>query len=91
MTDSDLGTLKNLGPTSVGRLCACGITTAEELRRVGVVMAYRIVRHRFPHTNALLLYALHGALTDTHWNGLAPATKERLRAEAEGDLTIDAG
>ncbi|MEP0547380.1 MAG: TfoX/Sxy family protein [Rhodothermales bacterium] len=90
-TTSDLGTLKNLGPTSVGWLCACGITSAAELRRVGAVMAYRIVRHRFPATNALLLFALHGALTDTHWNALHPATKARLRAEAAGDLVVGAG
>ncbi len=51
-------------------------------------MAYRIVRHRYPGTNALLLFALHGALTDTHWNGLGPATKSRLQAEAEGELRV---
>lgn len=87
-TTSDLGALKNLGPTSVEQLCACGITSAAELRRVGAVLAYRIVQHRFPRTNALLLFALHGALTDTHWNGLDPAAKARLRDEAAGDLMI---
>ena len=88
VTTSDLGTLKNLGPASADWLCACGITSAAELKRVGAVMAYRIVRHRFPTTNALLLFALHGALADTHWNALDPAAKAQLRAEAEGPLTV---
>jgi len=86
--DSDLTTLKNLGPKSVGWLCDCGITSQAELRRIGAVMAYKIVRHRYPKANALLLFALHGALTNTHWNGLDPATKARLRDEAEGALRV---
>lgn len=86
--DSDLAALKNLGPKSVAWLCACGITSQAELRRVGAVMAYKIVRHRYPEANALLLFALHGALTGSHWNGLAPATKARLRDESDGELRV---
>ncbi len=88
MPASDLASLKNLGPKSAEWLGACGITSAAELRRVGAAMAYRIVRHRYPEANALLLFALHGALTDMHWNDLDPATKAQLRAEAEGPLAV---
>lgn len=85
---SDLEAMKNLGPTSVAWLCDAGITSRSELERVGAVMAYLIVRHHRPGVNALLLFALHGALTDTHWASLEPETKARLRAEAAEPLQI---
>lgn len=85
---SDLGSLKNLGPMSVGWLCEAGITSRAELERIGAVMAYLIVRHRRPNVNALLLFALHGALTDTHWAEIDPAAKAQLRAEAAEPLQV---
>ena len=85
---SDLTTLKNIGPTSAAWLCEAGITSCAELERVGAVMAYLIVRHHRPGVHSLLLFALHGALTDTHWASLDPATKARLRAEAAAPLHV---
>ena len=88
---ASLADLKNLGPVSCRWLEEAGIATPGELRRVGAVMAYQIVRHRRPEANALLLYALHGALTDTHWSSLSPAVRARLRAEAAVPLQVRPG
>ena len=85
---TDLETLKNIGPTSAEWLWDAGITSRAELERVGAVMAYLIVRHHRPGVNALLLFALHGALTDTHWAAIDDDAKVNLRAEADRGLQV---
>lgn len=85
---NDLASLKNLGPKSVDWLRGAGIDSPAALKEAGAVLAYKIVKHRFPEASVLLLYALHGALTDTHWNELSAAEKAVLRREAEGVLEI---
>lgn len=85
---TDLVTLKNIGPASAAWLCEAGITSRAELERVGPVMAYLIVRHHRPGVNVLLLFALHGALTATHWAAIDAETKARLRAEAAEGLRV---
>ncbi len=81
--------LKNIGPVSAGRLTELGCRTRADLEAMGAVMAYKILKHHHPGDVSLnLLYALHGALTDTHWAALPPEVKARLKAEAEAPLTI---
>ncbi|MDX1530295.1 MAG: TfoX/Sxy family protein [Rhodothermales bacterium] len=87
----DLLRLKNLGPQSVAWLVEAGIETRAELERAGAVLAYKIVQHRRPGVNVLLLYALHGALAGEHWASLSPATKARLKAEAAAPLEVRPG
>lgn len=85
---TDLMSLKNLGPQSVAWLRAAGIDTPAALEEAGAVLAFKIVKHHFPEATVLLLYALHGALTDTHWNALSADEKAALREEAEGVLEV---
>ena len=85
---TNLMSLKNLGPKSVAWLRAVGIDTHAALEEAGAVLAYKIVKHHFPEASVLLLYALQGALSDTHWNALSAAEKATLRQEAEGELEI---
>ncbi len=80
---SDLLTLKNLGNTSVNWLRAVGISNYEELKRCGAVQAYNKIRRRGFRVSKVLLYALHGALVDSHWNDLEPDLKTRLVEEAD--------
>lgn len=81
--------LRNLGPTSDEMLAAVGIETADDLRRAGAAMAYRMLRHRFgTGVNRLALWALAGALEDRHWLGFTDAEKAALDADASGDLTV---
>lgn len=84
-----LADLKNLGSRSTEMLRAVGIETPEALREAGAVLAYKILKHRFPKAvNLLFLYALEGALTNRHWNSFSPDEKARLQAEAQGELKI---
>ena len=79
---TDLLTARNLGPTSSEWLRAVGISTLEDLRRVGSIEAFsRVAAHGF-NASAVLLYALEGALTNTHWHELSPDTKAHLRRAA---------
>ncbi len=84
--------LKNIGPVSAGWLAELGCRTRADLEAMGAEMAYKILKHHHPRdVNLNLLYALHGALTDTHWAALPPEVKARLKAEAAAPLTIGPG
>lgn len=78
MEPDELLSLRNLGKTSSQWLHATGIHTPEQLRRLGPVEAYRAVRARGFNASKALLFAIAGALQDTHWKDLDPAYKQRL-------------
>lgn len=80
---SDLLQLKNLGAASVNILHAIGVNSYDDLKAMGPVAAYRRIKARGINVSKVMLYALQGALTDTHWNDLAPDLKARLVEEAE--------
>lgn len=74
----------NLGPTSAGWLREVGVTTLADLRELGAVTAYCLVKGRHERASLNLLYALHGALTGQKWNALSPETKVQLQKEVAG-------
>lgn len=82
-SQSELLQLKNLGLASVNILHSIGIRTLDDLRRVGPVEAFINIRRRGINASRVLLYALQGALLDTHWNDLDPDLKASLVDEAE--------
>lgn len=81
---SELLRLRNLGPTSVRWLHAIGVHTEAELRAIGAAEAFGQISALMPGTSLNLLYALHGALTDTHWTALPPEQKTELQQLALG-------
>ena len=81
-------TLKNIGPTSAEWLREVGVTTRAKLEDLGPVMVYKMIKHRRPGVNMLLLYALQGAVMDLHWNALPPDVKARLRRDAEEPFSV---
>ena len=86
---SDLLELKNLGNTSINWLRAIGVHSKADLHSKGAVAAYHEIKQRGIRVSKVLLYALHGALTDTHWNDLDTATKQRLLDLAEELCSTD--
>ncbi|MCP3136820.1 TfoX/Sxy family DNA transformation protein [Pyxidicoccus xibeiensis] len=77
--------LLNLGTRTSERLRTVGIADEATLRAVGATEAYRRLKAAFPRqVSAVALYALHGALTNTHWNDFPPEVKAQMRARAEG-------
>jgi len=77
--------LKNIGPTIAARLGEVGISTVGDLRRVGVVKAFQMVRANNADKTipvCYYLYSLQGALQGVHWDALSKQTKHRLAREA---------
>ena len=79
---NDLLQLKNLGQTSINWLHTIGINTVDDLQQIGPVSAYNQIKQRGIKVSKVLLYALQGALTDTHWNDLNEHTKQQLLEQA---------
>jgi DNA transformation protein len=74
--------LLNLGEKSSAWLASVGISEEASLRALGAAEAFRRVKATFPRqVSWVLLYALHGALTRTHWNEFPPEVKAQMRAE----------
>lgn len=81
--------LRNLGPASAEWLGNVDIRTVGDLRQLGAVLAWKIVRQRHPQANLLLLHALHAALEDRHWQDLTASEKAVLKAQAEEPLVTE--
>jgi len=64
----------NLGPKSARMLAGVGITSFHQLERLGAVAAYAKVKRAGLGASLNLLWALEGAITETHWRIVA---KER--------------
>ena len=76
--------LKGLGPKSEKCLQGIGINTPEELERVGAVNAFiRLKKESGSSPSLNFLYALVGALGNTHWTSIAKTEKSRLLMELE--------
>lgn len=61
----------NLGPKSQQMLARAGIRTAEDLRRLGSVAAFSLVKRQRGNASLNLLWALEGALTGMPWQEVA--------------------
>ncbi len=81
--ECDLSELKNLGNTSIHWLRTIGIHSHAELRAKGAVEAYTAIKQRGIRVSKVLLYALHGAMTDTQWSELDQQTKQELVEQAD--------
>ncbi|MFA7553746.1 MAG: TfoX/Sxy family protein [Spongiibacteraceae bacterium] len=86
---NDLLDLKNLGNTSINWLHSIGINSQAELKEKGAVEAYHEIKQRGIKVSKVLLYALHGALNDMHWNDLDNQTKTTLLEQAERQCNPD--
>ena len=74
-------TMRNLGPKSTAWLEEVGIRSLEDLRRMGSVAVYAMVRSRHADATLNLLWALEAALQDIDWRELPPEEKSRLRLQ----------
>ena len=78
VTSADLQDLPNLGPKSRDMLVKAGIDTADELRRVGAVVAYVRTKAVWPQASLNLLWALEGALSGRPWQQVAETDRASL-------------
>jgi len=79
-----LADLPLLGPASETMLARADIRTEEQLRRLGAVEAFQLVRKSGACPSKNLLYALHGALNNLSWREASlPEVRSRLQLELE--------
>lgn len=78
----NIADLPNFGPKSQQMLEQAGIKTVERLRKLGAVRAYVQVKS-IGKVSLNLLWAMEGALTDTHWQVVAKQERLRLLLELE--------
>ncbi|MDH3456969.1 MAG: TfoX/Sxy family protein [Gemmatimonadota bacterium] len=83
---TNLTALPNIGDKLAAELQREGITSAEQLVKLGSVeVAVRITRGR-AHTGYNLLYALEGAVRAVPWHALPKEDRARIRAEYDDRL-----
>lgn len=63
--------LQGLGPRSQAMLAGAGIKSVAQLKRLGSVRAYAMVKKSGVHASLNLLWALEGALTGLPWQVVA--------------------
>ena len=71
MSQQSIADLQGLGSKSQAMLAAAGIKTVAQLKRLGSVRAYAMVRATGANASLNLLWALEGALTGLHWQVVA--------------------
>ncbi len=74
----EIAALPNLGPKSQAMLAAAGITTLDELRRLGSVVAYARVKATGANASLNLLWAIEGALCGQSWQIVAKEHRTSL-------------
>ena len=72
-------TLKNIGPSLEAQLREVGITTPEELQKIGTKQAWLQIQQIDKSACINRLYALEGAIMGVHRYDLPEAVKEDLR------------
>ncbi|MCL2299072.1 MAG: TfoX/Sxy family protein [Firmicutes bacterium] len=75
----ELTTLPNIAAKLEAQLIEAGITTIEELRRVGSREAWLRILARDPSACIMRLSALEGALQGVRWHYLDEETKRSLK------------
>lgn len=72
--------MKNIGPKSRGWLAEIGIYSIQDLKKAGAVMAYKMLKERYPKKVSLnLLWGLEAAIRDMDWRELTEKDKEQLK------------
>lgn len=86
--------LFNIGPVLAKKLVDAGISTPEELEKIGAKKAYLKIHESggFCGTvNAAYLYALEGAILGCDWLDIPDATKREYKAFTEDLRTMYTG
>lgn len=78
--DSDLVTIRNIGPATARSLMAVGIPDAATLHRLGADAAYRMLLAGGERPHFIGYYVMHMALQGRPWNDCKGDEKAALRA-----------
>lgn len=86
VTPSRLSHLVNIGHLTARLLVEVDVSTAQELRAVGPIAAWRRIQAKHPERATLAcLYALQGALLGVPWKALPEAIQEELLDQLQSE------
>ena len=77
--------LRNLGPVSTQWLNSIDVYTKEDIKTIGPIVIYNMLKARGYNVNILIVYALQGAIMDCHWNDIPTKMKIDFKAEIENN------
>ena len=75
--------MRNLGSKSEAMLAQIGVHSSVDLEHVGAIEAYKQLQAAGVKVSLLMLYAMHGALTNQAWELLPPDEKQALKLAVE--------
>jgi hypothetical protein len=75
--------MRNLGPKSEAMLAKIGVNSSVDLENLGAVEAFKQLQTSGEKVSLLMLYAMHGALTNQAWEMLPPDEKQALKLAVE--------
>jgi DNA transformation protein and related proteins len=83
MSNAPISSLPGIGAVTQGRLEEVGIRTVSDLKAIGSVEAYRLLKFMLPRqVNLNALYALEAALRGCHWLDLNQDVRAALQQES---------
>ena len=83
-----LTSLKNIGKEIERKLKSVGITTAEELKKVGSKKAFVKLKSHYSNLCLVHLYSLEGAVSGVEYNKLPEDVKQDLKELLSEELGI---
>ena len=75
----DLNKLPNIGPTLAGKLNEVGITSFEELEKMGSVAVVLQIKDVDLSACYNMLYAIEGAIRGIRWHAIPKNERDRLK------------
>ncbi len=75
--------MRNLGSKSETMLAKIGINSSADLEHLGAVEAFKRLQTSGEKVSLVMLYAMHGALTDQAWEMLPAEEKQALKLAVE--------
>ena len=73
--------IKNLGPVSTKWLNSIDVYTIDEVKKLGPIVIYNMLKAHGYNVNILMVYALQGAIMDCHWNEIPEKLKDVFKKE----------
>ena len=83
--NNNLPKLRNLGPVSTQWLHSIEVYTKDDIKKLGPIVIYNMLKAHGYNVNILIVYALQGVIMDCHWNEIPSKMKEKFKKEIKNN------
>ncbi|KAB2838159.1 MAG: competence protein TfoX [Melioribacteraceae bacterium] len=77
--------IKNLGPVSTKWLNSIDVYTIDDVKKLGPIVIYNMLKAHGYNVNILMVYALQGAIMDCHWKEIPEKLKKEFQKEIKNN------